>query len=196
MGAAIFGTGFLATFLIVACDATAAVITRDLLAGGEQFFGLLIGLVGLGTVAGSTGLLLRKRSGDPWRDAARGIWLLAAIPASLALAGWVNQAAIARVLAALGCLAGGLGAGVATVQTNTLVQALSPAGWRGRISGGLQAAMVAGQVTGILVTPLLVPALLPLEAYFAVAALALTILGFEVWWLAAGESKRGGAAHG
>jgi hypothetical protein len=44
------------------------------------------------------------------------------------------------------------------------------------LAGALQSTLVAGQLVGLLLTPLLVPTLLPMGAYFVVATLVLAVL--------------------
>jgi hypothetical protein len=50
---------------------------------------------------------------------------------------------------------------------------LPPANLLGRVSGLFQSTAVAGQMVGILLTPLLVPSLLSIGLYFGIATLLL-----------------------
>ena len=71
---------------------------------------------------------------------------------------------------------GGVGNGLVVIQKGTLLQLLSPAGLLGRVSGFFQSTAVAGQLVGILVTPLLVPGLLPMGVYFGMTTAALVLV--------------------
>jgi MFS family permease len=167
---------FLGIVVIIGFDVLAPVFTRDILQANEELFGLLIGLIGMGTVGATTMLLVRQGDHNPWRDVVLGIILLASIPASLALATSVTSPGLSRALVAAGCLVGGIGNGLVTVQVGTLLQLLSPPALLGRIGGAFQSTAVAGQLIGLLATPILVPSLLSLRAYFSFATLALALL--------------------
>jgi MFS family permease len=172
----LFALAYVGTMVITGFDALAPVFTRDVLEANETLFGLLIGLIGLGTVGVATILLLRRGDHSPWRDIVVGVVLLTCIPASLTVATWLEDATQAQILVATGCLLGGLGNGLISVQVGTLIQLLSPPEWLGRMAGVFQSTVVAGQLTGFLMTPLLVPSLLPIDAYFAGTVLALAFL--------------------
>ncbi|MEJ2262039.1 MAG: MFS transporter [Anaerolineales bacterium] len=167
---------FLGIIVIVGFDVIGAVFIRDVLKGSEGFFGLLIGLVGLGTLGASVLLMLQRENHDPWRDVVLGMLLLATLPASLALGTWVNQPVIARLLAIGGSLLGGVGNGLLVIQMGTLLQLLSPPALLGRMGGVFQSTAVAGQLVGIVLTPLFVPGLLSMGGYLGLGALALGIL--------------------
>jgi MFS family permease len=179
---------FLTVVVIIGFDALASVFVRDVLHGDERLFGLLIGLVGLGTVGAAGALLWRPTNRDPWRDLVLGIVLLAVVPASLAVAahlaaspgGTVRGLAAVQAVAAFGCLVGGLGNGLVVVQSGTLLQTLSPGSLLGQMAGAVQSTRVAGQMAGLLITPLLVPALLAMDAYLGAAALALLALALGI----------------
>jgi MFS family permease len=178
----LFAGVFLAITVIIGFDVLSAVVVRDVLGGNEGFFGLLVGLVGLGSFLVAVYLLTRGEGRDPWRDLALGLALLGCLPASMALGAAAAAATgtplAARLLAGAGCLAGGLGNGLTIIQTGTLLQRCTPPAMLGRISGLFQSTTVAGQLVGILVTPLLVPGLLSIGGYFvaATAALGLVVL--------------------
>lgn len=177
----LFTTMFLSIFVIIGFDILAPVVVRDVLQGDEGFFGLLIGLVGLGTVGSTILLLLRRGKGNMWRDILAGLMLLALIPASLWLTGRLDDPDQGRWVVAMAALIGGVGNGLLVVQIGTLLQLLTPAALLGRISGLFQSTAVAGQLAGILVTPLLVPAVLDLESYFGLSFLALMGVVFYGW---------------
>lgn len=169
----LFAMAFAVTLIIMGFDVLSSVFTRDVLHGSEELFGLLIGLIGVGTVVVTTGLLLLKGVQRPWRDALLGLVLLACIPASLALATVVGDTTLAQGAALAGCLIGGLGNGLISVQAGTLLQLISPPELLGRLGGLFQSTFVAGQLVAIVTTPLLTPALVPVGVYFAAATVAL-----------------------
>jgi MFS family permease len=172
----LFVSIFLGIIVIVGFDVLGAVFIRDVLKGSEGFFGLLIGLVGLGTLGASFLLMIQRENHDPWRDVVLGMLLLATLPASLALGTWVNQPVIARLLAIGGSLLGGVGNGLLVIQMGTLLQLLSPPALLGRMGGVFQSTAVAGQLVGIVLTPLFVPGLLSMGGYLGLGTLALGIL--------------------
>lgn len=183
----LFTTMFLSIFVIIGFDILAPVFVRDVLGSNESFFGLLIGLVGLGTVGISIALMLRKGQPNPWRDILLGLILLALIPASLWYATQQGSPTQARTLVALFALVGGIGNGLLVIQIATLLQLFTPAVVLGRISGLFQSTVIAGQLAGIVITPLLVPAVLDLGAYFGLSFLAL--MGVVLYaWLTAGRT--------
>lgn len=65
------------TLTITAFDVTSPVITRDLLQGSTALFGLLISLVGAGTVVAGTALMTGRIHVGPWRGLAAAMLLLA-----------------------------------------------------------------------------------------------------------------------
>ncbi len=172
----LFALAFAVTFILMGFDVLSSIFTRDVLRGGEEFFGILIGLIGVGTVVVSTGLLFLKGASKPWRDAIVGLVLLAGIPAFLALATLAADLTLAKSLAIIGCLIGGLGNGLISVQSSTLLQVSAPPELLGRFGGLFQSTFVAGQMVAIFMTPALVPTILPMGMYFGVGALALILL--------------------
>jgi MFS family permease len=168
---------FLAIMVIVSFDVLSPVFVKEFLSGGEGLFGTMIGLIGLGTLAASIVLMLYKGEQKPWRDLILGGVLLSFVPASLAAAGHISEPNLALGLTLIGCLVGGFGNGLVVVQVGTLLQLLTPPAWLGRISGVFQSTAVAGQLVGIVLTPLLVPALLSMPIFFMLAT-ALLLLVF------------------
>jgi hypothetical protein len=136
----------------------------------------MIGLVGFGTVGATLVLMLREGNGDPWRDAISGLLMLSIIPVTLALGSGIQDAQLRRLLIMGGCLVGGFGNGMLNVQIITLIQILTPAHLLGRLGGVFQSTAVAGQLSGLLVTPLLVPAIFNYRNYFAVSTLAVVLV--------------------
>jgi MFS family permease len=172
----LFALAFAVTFILMGFDVLSSIFTRDVLQGSEEFFGVLIGLIGVGTVVVSTGLAFQQGEQKPWRDAIVGLALLAGIPAFLALATLPADLTLAKSLAILGCLIGGLGNGLVIVQSNTLLQLTAPSEWLGRLGGLFQSTFVAGQLMAIFATPILVPAILPIGTYLGIGAVALVLL--------------------
>lgn len=172
----LFVSIFLGIIVIVGFDVLSAVFIRDVLNGNEGFFGLLVGLVGLGTLGASFLLMMQRENRDPWRDVVFGMILLAALPASLALAAWLNQPTLARILSIAGGFLGGVGNGLLVIQMGTLLQLLSPPALLGRMGGVFQSTTVAGQLVGIVLTPLFVPGLLSMGVYLGLGTLALGTL--------------------
>ena len=172
----LFALAFAVTFVIMGFDVLSSIFTRDVLRGSEEFFGILIGLIGVGTVVVSTGLMFQKGEQKPWRDAIAGLALLTSVPAFLALATLSADLMLAKSLAILGCLIGGLGNGLILVQSSTLLQLTAPPELLGRLGGLFQSTFVAGQMVSIFATPVLVPTILPMGTYFGIGALALILL--------------------
>lgn len=169
----LFTTMFMSIFVIIGFDILAPVFVRDVLHSDESFFGLVIGLVGLGTVGISIVLMLRKGQARLWRDILVGLVLLSLIPASLWFMMQLGNLSLGRMVVALFALIGGMGNGLLVVQTGTLLQLLTPVSMLGRMSGLFQTMAVAGQLAGIVLTPLLVPAVFGLGTYFGLSFLAL-----------------------
>jgi MFS family permease len=166
----------LAVVIFIGFDVLAPIYIRDVMRGNESLFGSAIGLVGLGSLISTLVLMLRSHSQNPWRDVLVGLVLLGVIPASLSMGAVLNGGPVALLLGAAGCLIGGVGNGLLNIQVATLLQLLSPADLLGRMGGVFQSTMVAGQLAGILITPLIVPALLSVGAYFFASSLAVVVL--------------------
>ena len=172
----LLGSVLLTTLIIVGFDVLSPVYSRDSLAGGQSLFGLMVGLVGVGTLAANLYLAAGRAPRDPWKDIRRGLFLLALIPAVLALASALPSRVAAQAVSLAACLVGGFGSGLIHTNLSTLLQLLSPPEVLGRTGGLLQAAAVAGQLAGAVLTPLAVPALLSSRAYFVLCGLALALL--------------------
>lgn len=167
---------FMTTVIIIGFDVLSSIFTRDVLKGDESTFGLLIGLVGLGTVASAAWLMVTKRKRSLWRDVIMGLLLLALLPLLAALGAWSGSPVLATATLALGCLVAGIGMGFTHVQSGTLLQTLTPPALLGRAVGMFQSTAVAGQMVGLLLTPLLVPAVFTPAAYLALAGLAILLV--------------------
>lgn len=176
----VFVSIFFGVLVIVGFDVLASVYIRDYLQRGEQFFGLSIGLVGVGTLIASILVMTRKKQSNLWRDVAVGIGFLALIPLSLSIGVFSGNPAFSRILVLFSCLIGGLGNGLLNVQIVSLLQHLTPQHVLGRISGLFQSTAVAGQLIGIVLTPLLVPIILSISTYFLISAMALSALALTI----------------
>lgn len=172
----LFAATFLCILVVVGFDVLASVYLRDTLHQNEQFFGLVIGLVGVGTLAGTLMLMLRKGEGNPWRDLVIGILLLAVIPLSMVAAENWQGSPIMLVATLGGMLAGGVGNCLVLVQSGTLLQTLAPREILGQVSGIFQSILTAGQLIGIILVPLLVPGAVSIVNYFLLSILALVLL--------------------
>ncbi len=167
----LFGMAFMAILGITSVDILASIFTRDILQGGESFFGLVIGIIGFGTLTGSAILMLSKRESRPWEDVIGGMVLMAVLPAAMAIGYHMNNMILARGLTVLVCLLAGYGMGRKMVQDSTLLQTLSPPNILGRVSGLYQSIIIAAQLFGTLLTSAVVPALMPAKTYFILVTL-------------------------
>jgi MFS family permease len=172
----LFIAGFFSIFVIVGFDVLAAVFFRDTLKETESFYGLAIGLVGVGSLLSTLFLMLKKRSPRPWQDAVAGIALLSIIPLSLTLASSIHKVELARIVTLAACFVGGMGNGLLHVQISTLLQSFTPGHLLGEASGLLQSTMVTGQLLGTLLTPLLVPGVLSTGIFCLISFIALLVL--------------------
>lgn len=164
---------FFSITLIIGLDVLSPVYIRDVLHGNESFFGLMIGMVGMGTLIISVFLMTYRGKRNLWHDVLTGLLLLALIPAVMALVTQVTNMTTARVIVIAGAFLGGIGNGLLSIQAGTLLQILPPPDLLGRVSGVFQSTAVAGQLVGILVPPFLVPSLLSIGMYFGISALLL-----------------------
>lgn len=171
----LFLSMFLGIFVIVGFDVLSSVYFRDILHENEGFYGLAIGLVGVGTLIATFLLMFRKTTVNPWSDVVTGIILLSMIALTMAIAAGLTDISLARWIVLAGCLIGGVGNGLINVQVTTLLQTLTPASTLGQVSGLFQSTTTAGQLLGIVLTPLLVPGLLSMSSYFTLSTVALLV---------------------
>jgi hypothetical protein len=175
---------FMAILGIVSIDILASIFTRDVLLAGESFFGLEIGLVGLGTLIGAGALMFSKKPSRPWVDVTGGLAMMAVLPAAMAAGYFIPNLVLVRWLVVPTCVLCGYGMGRKMVQDSTLLQTLSPANLLGRVSGLYQGAITAAQLAGTLLATALVPALLSTRDYFGlVTLLILAVAGFAALYL-------------
>jgi MFS family permease len=167
---------FLGVLVIMGFDVLSSIAVRDILQADERLFGILIGLVGLGSVLAGLGLMFRKQKVDPWRDVILGLALLATLPLTIALGTRLADPLAIRWLVAAGAFIGGMGNGLIVIQISTLLQLLSPEALLGRLSGLFQSTIAAAQLITIVLTPLIVPALLSIGAFFAWSTLLLGLV--------------------
>ncbi len=176
---------FLTITIIIGLDVLAPVFTRDVLSGDERLFGLIIGLIGAGTLAVSIFLMLFGDRLNPWRGMVVGVFLLGLIPGTMGLAPLIPDPRLLRFVVMAGCLIGGVGNGLVVIESATLLQRLTPHAFLGRVSGLFQSAAVGGQLTGMLLTPLFVPAVLSLAGYLlagsALVALLALVTAASAW---------------
>lgn len=178
---------FAGIFVIVGFDVLSSVFIRDILNQDEKFMGLAVGMIGLGTLLASVLLLARKGQQNHWRDIVAGILLLAVIPFSLAVVVPFGGSVLASIVTLAGCLIGGIGNGLLNIQSGTLLQTLTPRELLGRTSGAFQSTVVAGQLLGTVLTPLLAPDISAMLPYFSVSTAGLLLLaGLLIlqlkWW--------------
>jgi MFS family permease len=163
----LFFAVFVAILSIIGFDVISSVYFRDVLQQGEKAFGFAIGLVGIGSLIATMFLMLRRKKTNPWKDIMFGYAFLAMIPLSLVIASFIPDINTARIVVLLACLVGGIGNGFVHVQIGTLMQLLTPSTILGQVGGWMQSVMVAGQIIGLVLTPILVPGLVSMPVYFA-----------------------------
>lgn len=156
-------------------DATASIIVRDLLQAGEGLLGILVSLIGCGSLVSSTLLAFRKHAGDPWHDLIKGQILLVAIPISVVIVPWLSLE-MGRVVVSVLCFVGGLGSGFTAVQTLTLLQLMVPKDYVGRINGIYQSGIAVSQFVAAMLTPMLIPAYLSIPTAFGALTLVMLVL--------------------
>jgi MFS family permease len=176
----LFGMAFMAIVGIVSIDILASIFTRDVLSSGESYFGLIIGMIGFGTLIGAATLMLSKKAPHPWRDVIGGFAAMAVLPACMAAGYHVHDLVLLRFVTIPVCVVAGFGMGRKLVQDNTLIQTLTPESILGRVSGLYQSTIIAAQLIGTILTSALVPGLIPVDVYFGLTALlilAVSIFG-------------------
>lgn len=172
----LFLTTFCGVFVLIGFDVLSSVFIRDVLGRSERFMGLLIGLIGVGTLLSSGLLISRRHAASRWMDVATGLILLAVIPLSFLLVIFVSDPLLAGAIALIGCLVGGFGNGLLNIQAGTLLQTLTPLESLGSVSGAFQSSLVVGQLLGTVVIPLLVPGATQMGPFFLISTAALVCL--------------------
>lgn len=162
--------------VLISFDVTVSVYVRDVLQGSIAMQGMIVSLIGAGTGAASFMLMLLQGERNLERDYIFGLVLVICLPAAVALGYLAGWPALARIVLIIGSLLGGLGIGLANVQGDTLVQRITPDGWLGRTNAALQSVFAAGQMAGLLVTPMLVPGVVSFGMYFGAGTLVLLLL--------------------
>ncbi|MBA4385172.1 MAG: hypothetical protein C0410_10595 [Anaerolinea sp.] len=188
----LFGMAFMAILGIVSIDILASIFTRDVLSSGESYFGLLIGMIGFGTLIGAATLMLSKKASHPWRDVIWGFAIMAILPACMAAGYHIHDLTLIRFITIPVCIVAGFGMGRKLVQDNTLIQTLSPTSMLGRVSGLYQSTIIAAQLAGTILTSALVPIIIPVDVYFGLVALlilAVSIFGLIFLQWAKGTRK-------
>ncbi|OJX43786.1 MAG: hypothetical protein BGO78_02125 [Chloroflexi bacterium 44-23] len=170
----LFVSIFLGITVIMGLDILASVFIRDVLRETEQYYGTMVGLIGVGTFIATLVLMFRRKQVNPWRDVILGIFLLAGIPAMMAITDvWVSNIALAKALVLAGSMIGGIGNGLMVVQMGTLLQVLAPRELLGRLVGLFEATAVAGQLISVLLVPVLVPGLISMAVFLGISSILL-----------------------
>ena len=191
----IFLCAFMTTLSIIGFDVISPIYFRDILKSNESLMGLVIGIIGLGTFAASLLLLLSKKERNPWQDIALGIFLLSILPGMIFITTFLGPGWPSSLLIALGALLAGISSGMMGIQSSTLLQRLAPLKILGQISGFFQSTLILGQFLGVLLVPLIVPALLNIAQYSLLIAAALLITTtfavlFQKKYLQQGKSEK------
>jgi MFS family permease len=172
----LFITVFTAILGIIGFDVLSSIYTRDVLHDGEKLYGMIVSLVGIGSLVATAILMMRKKNGNPWKDMTAGFTLLGILPVAMVIGYRFNDVSLAKTLLMAACFVGGIGNGLVHVQVGTIMQLVTPSNILGRVGGWLQMVMVAGQLVGLLVTPLLVPKYVSMEAFFAAMIVLIGLL--------------------
>jgi MFS family permease len=182
----LFVLGFVGLVIFMGYDVLASIFVRDVLHQSEQFYGLMIGMIGVGTFAATFIFFFRKQEGDPWKDITIAVLMFTVMLVGFVAVPKMDNAKWVNVLILGSCLFGGLGSGLQFVQRGTLLQRLPPKQFLGRIMGLNESVLIAGQLTGVLVTPLLVPGVISINGYFQAAGglmIAMFVfLSFSIRW--------------
>jgi MFS family permease len=172
----LFITVFTAILGIIGFDVLSSIYTRDVLHDGEKLYGLIVSLVGIGSLVATAILMLRKKNGNPWKDMTIGFTLLGILPVAMVIGFQFNDINLAKTLLMAACFIGGIGNGLVHVQVGTIMQLVTPSNILGRVGGWLQTVMVGGQLVGLLVTPLLVPQYVSMQTFFAAMIVLIGLL--------------------
>jgi MFS family permease len=172
----LFVTVFTAILGIIGFDVLSSIYTRDVLHDGEKLYGFIVSLVGIGSLVATAILMLRKKNGSPWKDMTAGFALLGILPAAIVIGFQFEDVNVARNLLLAACFVGGIGNGLVHVQVGTIMQLVTPSNILGRVGGWLQTVMVAGQLVGLLVTPLLVPKYVSMDMFFTAMIVVIGLL--------------------
>jgi MFS family permease len=172
----LFITVFTAILGIIGFDVLSSIYTRDVLHDGEKLYGLIVSLVGIGSLVATAILMLRKKNGNPWKDMTVGFTLLGILPVAMVIGFQFNDLNLAKTLLMAACFIGGIGNGFVHVQVGTIMQLVTPSNILGRVGGWLQTVMVGGQLVGLLVTPLLVPRYVSMQSFFAAMIVLIGLL--------------------
>jgi MFS family permease len=175
----VFAATFIGIINIISLDVLIPVFVRDTMHEGQRVFGILIACVGAGTLAAAAYLSASKRTRSPRIDLALGIALLAFLPGLFAAA-QLFFGPLRAILPFVGAILGGVGNGLIIIQAATIVQTSAPADRIGIVSGAFQSTTVAGQLVGMLLTPVIVPALLSAGGYFVINSGVLLVLAVVV----------------
>jgi MFS family permease len=165
----------LMALVLMAFDVALAVYVRDILQASIAFKGVIGLAIGSGLIVGSSLFLFVKGERNLWRDVIGAFVLITTLPGAVAL-GEVAGPQWGRILLVIACLLGGFGMGVVNVQAGTLFIRLCPPAMLGRVSGVFDSISVTGRLTGMVLTPLLVPAVVSFGGYFGTASALLLVV--------------------
>ena len=127
---------------IGAFDALAAIYVRDVLAAESKVFGLIVSLIGAGSIVGS---LVIGRYGQRWSRVLLVVLGIGTIGAGVALLALTNI----TVVALLTSFFLGIGAGIVFVPAQTLIQEETPQALLGRVSSTSWAVLTVAQLVGV-----------------------------------------------
>ena len=178
----VFLSAFMTTLSIIGFDVIAPIYFRDILKSDESFMGFTIGIIGLGTFGSSLLLMLYKKERNPWKDIILGIFMLSFLPGLIVVTTQLGPGWPAYILIATGALLAGISSGLMGIQSSTLLQKLSPLNILGQVSGLFQSTLILGQFIGVLLVPLIVPALFTIAEYSVLMTLALLLTAAAFFW--------------
>jgi MFS transporter, DHA3 family, macrolide efflux protein len=163
-----------AVFAVSFFDALAAVFVRDVLAQNSKLFGVLVSLVGAGTIAAAWAVGRFGQRRPKAEIIALGILLMGA---SILL-----LASLSRVAPVLGCaLVFGAGIGCIVVSAQTLMQEETPHAILGRTSSAINSLVTAAQVAGFLIAGY-VTHWIGIRRIYACVGLAMLLTACYAYW--------------
>ena len=145
-------------------DSVAPLYVRDELGGNPTLLGLIIGVIGAGTIAGGALLGNFARSVSRRSLLMAGIASLAVGVATLAIArAWTTSIAAAFIL--------GMSVAAVLIASQTLLQEFAPADALGRVGGTANSISTAAMLVGMAIAGLVTPLVGVRSLYMGVAAL-------------------------
>jgi MFS family permease len=172
----LFISSFLSILIIVGFDILGSVYIRDVLHGDESFLGIMLSLLGVGSLITTVLVVVRKSKNRNWQDLALGVFLLAVLPLCMALGYMIQNPVLVRVLVVAAGFIGGIGNGFLMIQLSTILQITSPAEILGRLSGYFEFTLIGGQLFSVVMLPLLIPTVIDPMTYFLGSTVALWVV--------------------